>query len=137
MGRRKKQEAKLDLEELDGGEMLPQRKPDAAAASSSDDEEANEDLSLKIVERALLKRAAMLAPVPFSGVVSDDDNDDDTDLSDGAGQKAVDLGEGEAIKDEKEKKRDKFIVNKVESQAQPVSSLPFQSQGMLDFSWNG
>ncbi|PKI73330.1 hypothetical protein CRG98_006268 [Punica granatum] len=88
MGRRKKLEPKLDLEDMEGAEMLPQLKSEAAAVSSSDDEEANEDMSLKIVEKALLMRAAKLAPAPLSGVVS---GDDDTDSGG-----AVGLGKGEA-----------------------------------------
>lgn len=133
MGRRKKQEAKHDFEEADGGEMLPQLEPEAVAASSSDDEEANEDLSLKIVEKALLKRAAMLAPVPFGGVLSDDDDADFSDgVGAGAGHEAVDLGEAEAFKEEKEEEeRYMFVVNKVECQEQLVSSLPLNSKEII------
>lgn len=55
MGRRQKPRAKLDHQE-DEGEASSSKS--FIFLSSSDDEEANEDLSLKIVEKAI-KRAAM------------------------------------------------------------------------------
>ncbi|KAM1116350.1 hypothetical protein TB2_006758 [Malus domestica] len=65
MGKRERQRAKLDWDELSEEELEQIHKyPSKSAAehSSSDDDEANEDLSLKIVEKALLMRATKLAP---------------------------------------------------------------------------
>ncbi|XP_042956443.1 uncharacterized protein LOC122292261 isoform X2 [Carya illinoinensis] len=61
MGRMERQKAKLDLEE--DGKTDDARNSSyslVVLSSSDDDEEANEDLSLKIVEKALLTRAAKL-----------------------------------------------------------------------------
>ncbi|KAM1804223.1 hypothetical protein ACFX12_030117 [Malus domestica] len=64
MGKRERQKAKLDRDEVSEEEReLTNQNPSKSAAeqSSSDDDEANEDISLKIVEKALLMRAAKLA----------------------------------------------------------------------------
>ncbi|KAK4773599.1 hypothetical protein SAY87_028618 [Trapa incisa] len=113
--RKKKKEAKHDFEESEGGEILAQLRPEAIAGSSSDDDEANEDLSLKIVEKALLKRAATLTPVPFNGIVSDDDDEADFNIE--AARGVVDLGEsGESEEVEEE-------VHELESQEQLTVSI--------------
>lgn len=65
MGKRERQKAKLDRDEVSEEEReLTNQNPSKSAAeqSSSDDDEANEDLSSKIVEKALLMRVARLAP---------------------------------------------------------------------------
>ncbi|KAL5537801.1 hypothetical protein UlMin_046129 [Ulmus minor] len=63
MGKR----GKLDRESVEEEPMA--RKSSKRVSSSSDDEEANEDLSLKIVEKAMLKRASRLVP-DDNGIVS-------------------------------------------------------------------
>ena len=67
MGKREKRKAKLDLEEEDEAEPSGSAKPSnsflgLSSDDNDDDEAANEDLSLKIVEKALLMRAAKLVP---------------------------------------------------------------------------
>lgn len=67
MRRREKQRAKHNREELEeaernGSDVDKSSKFVFAVSGSDDDEEANEDLSLKIVEKALLMRAAKLVP---------------------------------------------------------------------------
>ncbi|XP_024017513.1 zinc finger CCHC domain-containing protein 7 isoform X2 [Morus notabilis] len=74
MAKREKQRGKLDREFVEEDERIGSSdrtsSKSAAAESSSDDEEANEDLSLKIVEKALLMRATRL-------VADENDNDND------------------------------------------------------------
>ena len=63
MGKREKQTNKFHWDELSEEEReLANRKASKSVvhSSSSDDDEANEDLSLKIVEKALLMSAAKL-----------------------------------------------------------------------------
>lgn len=60
MGRLERRKAKPDLDEDDKTDDAQQPSYSVVILSSSDDEEANEDLSLKIVEKALLTRAAKL-----------------------------------------------------------------------------
>ena len=63
MGRKEKQKPKLDLEEEDEAEPSGSTKPsNSFLVLSNDDAAANEDLSLKIVEKGLLMRAAKLVP---------------------------------------------------------------------------
>ena len=61
MGKIDKQRGKLDREVVEEDERIGSSET-SGVASSSDDEEANEDLSLKIVEKSLLMRAARLVP---------------------------------------------------------------------------
>lgn len=58
MVRKKNRRAKVDLDEEDKAEDAGKSSSFVVLLSSSDDEDANEDLSLKIVEKALMKRAA-------------------------------------------------------------------------------
>lgn len=53
--------AKLEVDEAEGDVSMRSNSKSEIEIISSDDEEANEDLSLKVVEKALLKRAFMLA----------------------------------------------------------------------------
>ncbi|PQQ04897.1 protein AIR2 [Prunus yedoensis var. nudiflora] len=65
MGKREREKAKFDWDEVSEEERnLAEKNPSKSVAerNSSDDDEANEDLSLKIVEKAMLMRAAKLAP---------------------------------------------------------------------------
>ncbi|PRQ22905.1 putative transcription factor interactor and regulator CCHC(Zn) family [Rosa chinensis] len=63
MGKREKQANKFHWDELseEEGELANRKALKSVVHISSDDDEANEDLSLKIVEKALLMRAAKLA----------------------------------------------------------------------------
>ncbi|KAL6209844.1 hypothetical protein ACLB2K_020783 [Fragaria x ananassa] len=62
MGKREKQASKFHWDELSEGEgESANRKALKSVVQISSDDEANEDLSLKIVEKALLMRAAKLA----------------------------------------------------------------------------
>ncbi|KDP42945.1 hypothetical protein JCGZ_23887 [Jatropha curcas] len=69
MGKAEKQKGKIEEENEEEMHVI--------AVSSDDDYEANEDLSLKIVEKALLKREAKLAQNDNHCVVVLDDDDDD------------------------------------------------------------
>lgn len=74
MGKRERQKAKLDRDEVSEEEReLTNQNPSKSAAeqSSSDDDEANEDISLRIVEKALLMRAAKLAPDKNAAVLGE------------------------------------------------------------------
>ena len=66
MGRRERRKAKLDLEEEEEAEPIGSTKPSNSflvlSTDDDNDEAANEDLSLKIVEKALLMHAAKLVP---------------------------------------------------------------------------
>ena len=71
MAKKEKRRAKTKvIEEEDDEEK---QSNEFVAEASSDDEEANEDLSLKIVEKSLLMRAAKLAENGNGFVVLDDD----------------------------------------------------------------
>lgn len=124
MGRRVKPTAKLD--EGDGVEHEP--KSAGPLSSSDDDEEANEDLSLKIVEKALSVRATKLASTPPSVVVSEDD--------DKAGGSVVVLQKNNVIKEEKvrKKERKKKKSKGRENQEATVSPVFFRfSNYSIDF----
>lgn len=99
MARKEKQKAKVEYEEDAENDK---KASSSLAVVSSDDEEANEDLSLKIVEKALRMREAKL--VPNDGVVD----------GDGGGDISVDSAE---VKMKRKKKK----VKKVESGDQSVS----------------
>ncbi|PON60672.1 Zinc finger, CCHC-type [Parasponia andersonii] len=70
MGRREKQRGKLDREVAEEDDRIGRSDKASKSAmvgsigSDGDDEEANEDLCMKIVERAKLMRAAKLVPDP-------------------------------------------------------------------------
>ncbi|PON74186.1 Zinc finger, CCHC-type [Trema orientale] len=70
MGKREKQRGKLDREVAEEGDRIGRSDRASKSAmvgsggSDGDDEEANEDLCMKIVERAKLMRAAKLVPDP-------------------------------------------------------------------------
>lgn len=69
----KKEKRKAKIKVIEEEEEKPKK---FVAEVSSDDEEANEDLSLKIVEKSLLMRAARLAENGNGFVVLDDDGGD-------------------------------------------------------------
>lgn len=124
MAKREKQRGKLDREFVEEDERIGSSErissKSAAAESSSDDEEANEDLSLKIVEKALLMRAARLV-----GDENDNDNDNvvvsvgPNGIGDGAKEEEqeVVLPRKTIINKVKKKK-----VKKVEAEDQNVSA---------------
>ncbi|EEF34811.1 cellular nucleic acid binding protein, putative [Ricinus communis] len=89
------------------------------SSGDEDDNEANEDLSLKIVEKALLMRAAKLAQNDNEIVVLDDDDDDEDDYNvskNDSGVVGVSSGRDEAesvvVKEVKKKKKKKKIQKK-------------------------
>uniref|UniRef100_A0A2N9HD42 CCHC-type domain-containing protein n=1 Tax=Fagus sylvatica TaxID=28930 RepID=A0A2N9HD42_FAGSY len=62
MGKREKRKAKLDFEEEEEGGAGKSANSVVLLSDDDGDNEANEDLSLKIVEKSLLMRAAKLVP---------------------------------------------------------------------------
>ncbi|KAK4791524.1 hypothetical protein SAY86_031937 [Trapa natans] len=125
VGRRKKREAMFDFDETEGGEILAQLNPEAATGSSRDYDEAKEELSLNIVDKALLKRASTHAPAPLIDIVSDDDN---TDFNVETAHGAIDLEDSEASEEENEK-QDLFRVNKHENQEQLTVLIKGEEKG--------
>lgn len=93
MGRRTKLTA-ARLDEGDEAEHEPKSAAPLVGSGDDDDEEANEDLSLKIVEKALSARAAKLASTSPGVGVSEEDGDR------AAGGAVVVLRENDVIKEE-------------------------------------
>ncbi|GKU93698.1 hypothetical protein SLEP1_g7272 [Rubroshorea leprosula] len=71
--RDKRKEAKLDFEEMEEDESRLSNSRSVIELGSSDDDEANEDLSLKIVEKALSKQASKLTEDGISAFNASDD----------------------------------------------------------------
>lgn len=121
MGRRAKSRAKSEYAEDDesgDNKKLKSRRKSSFVFSESDDEEANEDLSLKIVERAM-SRASNVAKSNAAGGGGDGDDIVTTELV------ASEIVKKKDKKKKKQKKRDK-----IETQIQMV--IPMVEEGKVD-----
>ncbi|GMN46965.1 hypothetical protein TIFTF001_016140 [Ficus carica] len=137
MAKREKQKGKLDREvvEEDGriGSSCDRNSPKSSAAVeiiSSDDEAANEDLSLKIVEKAMLMRAARLVP----DANADDDGGVVSVESSGVGDGAKVEEKGDVVLPKKKvvKKVIKKVVKKVVKKVKKKKVENFEDEDQND-----
>ncbi|XP_022742378.1 protein AIR2-like isoform X1 [Durio zibethinus] len=140
--RDKRKSAKFEIEEQDSGPL--DSKP-LMVLSSSDDEEANEDLSLKIIEKALLVKAARLNEGNDS--VSDDqevvsvvdlssssshDGVDVARTSGGGEDTDLDLKSKKIVKREKKKtKIEKFTITEDVDKAEMIEKVDTVEEALM------